>query len=189
MDVPGGRVSTGPAGGDGGWDEHPGGIPRVGSVPGHRAQDAGLLSAAGLPAEDSAPGVPTLRQAQEEPYTGVIDRILEDGLRRPGKQRHTAKRIFERLQGRVRFRWRIHHGQGLRPGESPPVAEDVRAVVPCAGPGPVRLRGSPGGHWRSVAEWSGRPTASSWTCVNPPGRLWVCPARRPGGGTSDAKGA
>ena len=31
-----------------------------------------------------------------EPYTGVIDRILEDDLRPPRKQRHTAKRIFER---------------------------------------------------------------------------------------------
>ena len=33
-----------------------------------------------------------------EPFTGVIDRILEDDLRRPRKQRHTAKRIFERLR-------------------------------------------------------------------------------------------
>ena len=33
-----------------------------------------------------------------EPFTGVIDRILEDNLRRPRKQRHTAKRIFERLR-------------------------------------------------------------------------------------------
>ena len=41
---------------------------------------------------------PTLRQAQEEPFTGVIDRILEDDLARPRKQRHTAKRIFERLR-------------------------------------------------------------------------------------------
>ena len=33
-----------------------------------------------------------------EPYTGVIDRILEDDLSAPKKQRHTAKRIFERLK-------------------------------------------------------------------------------------------
>ena len=33
-----------------------------------------------------------------EPYTGVIDRILEDDLSVPKKQRHTAKRIFERLR-------------------------------------------------------------------------------------------
>ena len=33
-----------------------------------------------------------------EPFTGVIDRILKDDLARPRKQRHTAKRIFERLR-------------------------------------------------------------------------------------------
>ena len=37
------------------------------------------------------------RRPKLKPYTGVIDRILEDDLRRPRKQRHTAKRIFERL--------------------------------------------------------------------------------------------
>ena len=76
-----------------------------------------------------------------EPYTGVIDRILEDDLSAPKKQRHTAKRIFERLkiaaapfslyaasmrlvwralspikaQG-ARVRWRLHHSQGLCSG-------------------------------------------------------------------------
>ena len=33
-----------------------------------------------------------------EPFTGVIDHILEDDLRLPRKQRHTAKRMFERLR-------------------------------------------------------------------------------------------
>ena len=33
-----------------------------------------------------------------EPYTGVIDRILEDDLSAPKRQRYTAKRIFERLK-------------------------------------------------------------------------------------------
>ena len=41
---------------------------------------------------------PNLRQAQEEPFIGVIGRILEDDLARPRKQRHTAKRILERLR-------------------------------------------------------------------------------------------
>ena len=36
------------------------------------------------------------RKPKLEPYTGVIDRILEDDLRRPRKQRHTAKRIRNR---------------------------------------------------------------------------------------------
>ncbi len=33
-----------------------------------------------------------------DPFTGIIDRILEEDLTRPKKQRHTAKRIFERLR-------------------------------------------------------------------------------------------
>ena len=33
-----------------------------------------------------------------EPFTGVIDQILADDLRRPRKQRHTAQRIFQRLR-------------------------------------------------------------------------------------------
>src|ERR1035437_2507210 len=32
------------------------------------------------------------------PWLGVINAILEDDKQRPGKQRHTAKRIFERLR-------------------------------------------------------------------------------------------
>ena len=44
------------------------------------------------------PGKPKL-----SPYTGVIDRILEDDLGRPKKQRHTAKRIFERLRDEYGF--------------------------------------------------------------------------------------
>ena len=38
-----------------------------------------------------------------EPFTGVIDRILEEDLRVPKKQRHTAKRIFERLRDEYGF--------------------------------------------------------------------------------------
>ena len=49
------------------------------------------------------PGSPTLRQAQEETFTGVIDRILDDDHRVPKKQRHTAKRIFERLRDEYGF--------------------------------------------------------------------------------------
>ena len=33
-----------------------------------------------------------------DPFTGIIDRILEDDRMAPRKQRHTAKRIFERLR-------------------------------------------------------------------------------------------
>ena len=33
-----------------------------------------------------------------DPFVGLIDRILEDDKTRPAKQRHTSKRIFERLR-------------------------------------------------------------------------------------------
>jgi transposase len=38
-----------------------------------------------------------------DPFTGIIERILEEDLSRPPKQRHTAKRIFERLRDEYGF--------------------------------------------------------------------------------------
>ena len=57
-------------------------------------------------------------------YWKLTDRV-------PRKQRHTAKRIFERLRDEHGFDRRIHHGQGLR--QRAPTADpgDVRPVVPC----------------------------------------------------------
>ena len=49
------------------------------------------------------PGAPTLRQAQEELYARVIDKILESDLNVAKKQRHTVKRIFERLRDECGF--------------------------------------------------------------------------------------
>ena len=43
------------------------------------------------------------RRPKLEPYTGVIDRILDDDHRVPRKQRHAAKRIFERLRNEYGF--------------------------------------------------------------------------------------
>ena len=43
------------------------------------------------------------RKPKLEPFTGVIGRILEEDLRVPKKQRHTAKRIFERLRDEYGF--------------------------------------------------------------------------------------
>ena len=43
------------------------------------------------------------RRPKLEPFTGVIDRILEEDLRRPRKQRHTAQRIFQRLRDEYGF--------------------------------------------------------------------------------------
>src|SRR6266481_7292475 len=33
-----------------------------------------------------------------DPFLGIIDRILEEDKSQPAKQRHTSKRIFERLR-------------------------------------------------------------------------------------------
>ena len=38
------------------------------------------------------------RRPKLEPYAGVIDQLLEEDRGAPKKQRHTAKRIFERLR-------------------------------------------------------------------------------------------
>ena len=70
------------------------------------------------------------RRPKLEPFTGVIDAILEADRQVPRKQRHTAKRIFERLLGRARVRRRIHHSQGLRQGAPAADSGDVRALVP-----------------------------------------------------------
>jgi hypothetical protein len=41
---------------------------------------------------------PNWAYAWADPFVGLIDRILEDDKKRPAKQRHTSKRIFERLR-------------------------------------------------------------------------------------------
>ena len=55
------------------------------------------------------------RRPKLGPFTGIIDRILEDDRTSHHKQRHTAKRIFDRLPGRVRVHRRLHHREGLCP--------------------------------------------------------------------------
>jgi len=44
-----------------------------------------------------------IRRPKLGPWLGVIDAILEDDKQRPVKQRHTAKRIFERLKEEHQF--------------------------------------------------------------------------------------
>ena len=38
------------------------------------------------------------RRPMLEPFVAIIDQILEEDKERPAKQRHTSKRIFERLR-------------------------------------------------------------------------------------------
>jgi transposase len=44
-----------------------------------------------------------VRRPKLGPWLGVIDAILEDDKQRPAKQRHTAKRIFDRLKEEHQF--------------------------------------------------------------------------------------
>src|SRR6202162_3139342 len=67
-----------------------------------------------------------------DPFVGIIDRILEEDKGRPGKQRHTSKRIFERL--------RDEHGYG---GGLTIVKDYVLAQRPRQGGGVVPLGAGP----------------------------------------------
>ena len=51
----------------------------------------------------SSPRSRTLRQAQDELFTGVINAIQEGDSKVPKKQRHTARRIFEGLRDEYGF--------------------------------------------------------------------------------------
>ncbi|TDH48202.1 IS21 family transposase, partial [Dankookia rubra] len=48
-----------------------------------------------------------------DPLLPVIDRILEEDQGRPRKQRHTARRIFERL---IDPAWAVLKASRIRPG-------------------------------------------------------------------------
>jgi transposase len=48
-------------------------------------------------------GQQPVRRPKLGPWIGVIDAILEDDKQRPPKQRHTAKRIFDRLREEHQF--------------------------------------------------------------------------------------
>ena len=94
------------------------------------------------------------RRPKPEPFTGVIDHILEEDLRLPRKQRHTAKRIFERLRDEYGF-------EGQHTIVEDYVREHRRRTqeifVPLSHPPatPSAISARP---WWSSAEWSGRPT-------------------------------
>src|SRR5215212_1060122 len=68
------------------------------------------------------------------PLIGVIDAILEHDRTAPPKQRHTAKRVFERLRDEHGFAGGLHNRAGLCPGGVHAAEGDLRAAVPPAGP-------------------------------------------------------
>ena len=100
------------------------------------------------------------RKPQLDPYTGVIDRILEDDHRVHKKQRHMAKRLFERLRDEYGF-------DGGYTIVKDYVREHRRKTkemfVPLAHP-PATPSATSAKPWWSSAGCSARPTASSSTC-------------------------
>ena len=44
-----------------------------------------------------------VKRPKLDPWVGVIDAILEEDKARPAKQRHTAKRVFDRLREEHQF--------------------------------------------------------------------------------------
>ena len=62
---------------------------------------------------------PPPKRPKLEPFAGVNDRTLEDDLGRPRKQRHMAKRIFDRLRDEYRFDGQYTIVNGLRKGAPP----------------------------------------------------------------------
>ena len=92
------------------------------------------------------------RRPKLESFTGVIDRILEDDHGVPRKQRHTAKRIFERLRDEYGFDGGYTIVKDYVREHRRRTREMFVAPVAPARTRPVRLRRGPGGHRRGAAE-------------------------------------
>ena len=106
------------------------------------------------------------RRPKLDPYKGVMDQILEQDLTSPKKQRHTAKRIYERLRDEHGFpgKYTIVKDYVSRTPSSYP--RDVLTSVPPSGTCPVRLRRSSSDHRRSG-------TQSPLLRPGPPSQRWV----------------
>ena len=97
------------------------------------------------------------RRPKLEPFTVVIDRILESDLSAPGKQPHTAKRIFERLRDEYGFGGQYTIVKDYVREHRRRSQEMFVPLVPLPGARQVRLRGGPSDHRGSGAEGPGQP--------------------------------
>ena len=84
-----------------------------------------------------------VRRPKLDPYTGLIDAILEEDKTRPRKQRHTAKRIFERLRDEHGFDGGITIVKDYVREAQTALTRGVRTADPCP-------RSRPGGLRRGV---------------------------------------
>ena len=145
-DVQRGCISAGSPGGDGGGGEHTGSFPSVRPAPGHGAQDAGLFSAAGATGDGLHLGSPNWSLSLVSLTTSSKATI------RPPRSSGIPPSASLSVSGTSTASMAGTPSSRLRPRAPPPDQGDVRAVVPSAGPRPVRLRRSLGGHRRGGAE-------------------------------------
>ena len=87
-----------------------------------------------------------------DPFIGIIDRILEEDKGRPAKQRHTSKRIFERLRDEHGYAGGITIVKDYVRGAPSAAARGVRAAAARSGPRAGGLRRSAGGDRRGGTE-------------------------------------
>ena len=84
--------------------------------------------------------------------SGIIDRILEEDKGRPAKQRHTSKRIFERLRDEHGYGGGITIVKDYVLERRAAAARDVRAAAPRSRARAGRLRRGAGGDRRGGAQ-------------------------------------
>ena len=82
------------------------------------------------------------RSPKLDPFKGVIDQILQDDLKIPKKQRHTAKRIYQRLRDEQSFSGKVAIVKDYV-RHSRLTTREMCAVVPSSGTRSGRL-------WRSA---------------------------------------
>ena len=87
-----------------------------------------------------------------EPFTGTIDRTLEDDLKVPWKQRHTAKRIYERLREKHGFAGQYTIVKDYARERWRQTREMFVPLSHLPWPRPVRLRRGMGDHRQGGAE-------------------------------------
>ena len=81
-----------------------------------------------------------VRRPKLDGFTEIIDQWLKEDLKQLRKQRHTAKRIFDRLRAEHGFSGGYTIVKDYVREHHPPAAGDVRAADPSAGPWAGGLR-------------------------------------------------
>lgn len=105
-----------------------------------------------------------VKRPEPDGFTGIIDGWPEGDRAVHRKQRHTAKRVFERLRdgepvsrhrsedNGERLHWRLHGREGRHAGARPARARDVCAAGASAGSRPGRFRRGDRHHRRRGAK-------------------------------------